>query len=63
MTKAVTINCEGLSTQLTILRVKQELMTASEKNLLPLKVVVSENCNQEQLKQSLGRQADIVQLV
>lgn len=63
MTKAAIINCEGLSTTLTVLRIKQALVTAAEQKTLPLKVSVDNMCDREQLKQSLGLQADIVQLV
>ncbi len=63
MTEATPINCEGLSTTLTVLRIKQALITAAEQKLLPLKVSVSQMCDRNQLKQSLGQQADAVQLL
>lgn len=63
MTKPAAINCEGLSTTLTVLRIKQALMTAAEQKLLPLKVSVSQMCDREQLIRSLGLQADKVNLI
>jgi len=63
MTHSAAINCDGLSTALTLLRIKQALITAAEKKLLPLQVSVSNMCDRESLKQSLGQQADIIDLV
>ncbi|QQD19266.1 hypothetical protein I6N98_05275 [Spongiibacter nanhainus] len=57
------INCKGLSTELVLLRIKQSLMTGTSKQSDTLNVSVSKPCNREQLMESLGRQAAIVQLV
>lgn len=63
MKQIAAINCNGLSTALTALRIKQKLMASAEQTLLPLKVSVSNVCDRKLLLQSLGRQADIVHLI
>lgn len=63
MTKIAEINCEGLSTALTALRIKQTLIVGSGQKLMSLRVSVSKVCDRKLLMQSLGQQADIVHLV
>lgn len=63
MKRSTAINCEGLSTELVLLRIKQSLMTGKSKESKKLNVSVSNLCDRKQLMQSLGGQAAIVQLV
>lgn len=63
MRHTTAINCKGLSTELTLLRIKQALISGLGQNAKPLNVTVSKPCNRQQLMQSLGQQAESIQLV
>jgi len=62
MTTTSSINCTGLSTALTALRIKQVLL-ATQKPSLPLRVAVDSECDRNLLIDSLGSQASAVRLV
>jgi len=55
------INCTGLSTALTVLRIKQFLI--DQKTVSPLEVCVGEACDRGLLMDSLGPQAKAVRLI
>ncbi len=61
-TATPTINCIGLSTTLTLLRIKQALLSAREVTL-PLNVSVGEQCDRHKLIHSLGAHAKAVKVV
>ncbi len=63
MTETAIINCKGLSTALTALRIKQTLITAPKQTHTSLKISVSNICDQNQLKKSLGAQAYSLQFI
>lgn len=63
MSNTTSINCRGLSTAITLLRIRQALITVTGKKTQPLTVAVSQQCDRNQVMQSLGAQANIVQLV
>lgn len=61
MSNAAHINCDGLSTVLAVLRIKQRLLTIN--GGIPLIVSVSGKCDKQTLVQSLGVKANNVQFV
>jgi len=55
------INCTGLSTALTVLRIRQFLVNPPKKSL-PLEVSVGKKCDRSLLIESLGADAATVRL-
>lgn len=56
------VNCIGLPIALTVLRIKQALVIATEKPVKPIKVAVGD-CDRKQLMTCLGPLAKAVQFV
>ncbi|GAB4520980.1 MAG: hypothetical protein Tsb0019_22200 [Roseibium sp.] len=56
------IDCNGLSTAPTLLRIKQALVGRVD-DALPLKILVDADCDRDRLRRSLGRLKDAVRLV
>jgi len=56
------IDCNGLSTAPTLLRIKQALVGLVD-DALPLDILVDADCDRDRLRRSLGRQGGAVRLV
>jgi hypothetical protein len=56
------INCTGLSTALTVLRIRQ-LLINPQQQALPLDVSVGKKCDRSLLMESLGSDAGTIRLV